>query len=74
MKDMEKNNSPLERIQPEATPANQTVNNPGYLSDKGDFRKTGSMQEAYTKEEGYFTMDEDEGKETERENDSPENG
>lgn len=41
----------------------------GSMSDKGDYGKKGSMQDAYREEEGYFTMDEDEGKD-EREDDN----
>lgn len=37
-----------------------------YMSDKGDMGKQGSMQDKYRDDEGYFTMDDDEGKEDTR--------
>ena len=38
------------------------------LNDRGDLGKKGSMEESFRSEEGYFTMDEDEKKEDNEEN------
>ena len=44
-------------------PAETEKTNAGFLSDKGDMGKEGSMKESFKDKQGYRTMDEDENEE-----------
>ena len=60
MKNEQQDQKPTQTHPPE-TPA------PDDLKDKGDMGKAGSMQESFQSDEGYFTMDEDEKKPSDKE-------